>query len=213
MRKVRKKSVIPIYGTAAVWLLCCLFVPLYRLWHFILLAALSVIAWLVLSKLFPGKTEIIEEPEPEPISTGNPEHDALLREGETAVSEMKRLRASIHDAEIQTKIDRLTELTDKIFHDLIDDPSDYKMIKRFANYFLPTTIKLLNTYDRMGQAGIDGENINATKSRIKDILDTTITAYEKQLDALFANQALDIETDIVVLENMLKKEGLSGSDF
>ena len=95
----------------------------------------------------------------------------------------------------------------------MEDPGDYKIIKRFSNYFLPTTIKLLNAYDRMGEINIDGENIRATKQRITDILDTTVTAYEKQYDALFANQALDIETDIIVLEKMLKKEGLSGSDF
>ena len=215
MREVRKKSVVPVYGVGVVWVIYCLFFPLYKLWHFIILAALSAVVWLVLSKLFPGKTELIKEPEPEPepVTTGNPEHDALLREGETAVSEMKRLRQSIKEPEIQAKIDRLTELTEKVFNDLIDDPSDYKMIKRFSSYFLPTTINLLNSYDRMGSVGVDGENISQTKARIKDILDTTITAYEKQLDALFANQALDIETDITVLENMLKKEGLSGSDF
>ena len=147
MREVRKKSVVPIYGVGAVWVIYCLFFPLYKLWHFIILAVLSVAAWLVLSKLFPGKTELVKEPEPEPepVTTGNPEHDALLREGETAVSEMKRLRASIKEPELQAKIDRLTELTEKIFNDLIDDPSDYKMIKRFSSYFLPTTINLLNS--------------------------------------------------------------------
>ncbi len=60
---------------------------------------------------------------------------------------------------------------------------------------------------------IEGENISGTMERIDKILDTTILAYQKQLDALFKNQALDIETDIVVLEGMLKREGLSGKDF
>ena len=126
---------------------------------------------------------------------------------------MKRLKTSIGDKAVSAKVDRIIELTEKIFADLLDDPSDYKMIKRFANYFLPTTIKLLNAYDRMDSLGVDGENISATRQKITDILDTTIAAYEKQLDALFANQALDIETDITVLEGMLKKEGLSESDF
>ena len=209
MREVRKKSPIPIYGLAAVWLLYCLIFPLYRLWHFIILAIISVIAYFVLSKLFPGTVEYIEEPK----TTGNTEHDALLKEGETAVLEMKRIKASVSDTAVKAKIDRLIDLTDRIFKDLLEDPGDYKMIKRFSNYFLPTTIKLLNAYDRMGEINIDGENIRATKQRITEILDTTIAAYEKQYDALFANQALDIETDIIVLENMLKKEGLSASDF
>ena len=209
MREVRKKSPIPIYGLAAVWLLYCLIFPLYRLHHFIILAVISVIAYFTLSKLFPGTVEYIEEPK----TTGNTEHDALLKEGETAVLEMKRIKASVSDTAVKAKIDRLIDLTDRIFKDLLEDPGDYKMIKRFSNYFLPTTIKLLNAYDRMGEINIDGENIRATKQRITEILDTTIAAYEKQYDALFANQALDIETDIIVLENMLKKEGLSASDF
>jgi len=209
LREVKKKSPVPIYGFAAVWLVYSLFFPLYRLWHFIILAVISVIAYFVLSKLFPGTVEYIEEPK----TTGVPDHDALLKEGEIAVSEMKRLRDSIADTEIKTKTTRIIELTDKIFQDLLEDPNDYKMIKRFSGYFLPTTIKLLNAYDRMSDIDIDGENINATKQKIAEILDTTITAYEKQYDALFANQALDIETVIIVLDNMLKKEGLGGSDF
>ena len=209
LREVRKKSPIPIYGIAAVWLIYCLFFPLYKLIHFIILAVLSVAAYFILSKIFPGTVEYVEEP----VSTGLPDHDALLGEGKTAVSEMKRIRDSITDTAVKAKTDRLIELTEKIFADLVDDPNDYKMIKRFSNYFLPTTIKLLNAYDRMSEINIDGENISATKQRINEILDTTITAYEKQYDALFANQALDIETDIIVLENMLKKEGLSSSDF
>ena len=210
MREVRKKSHIPIYGIAAVCLVYCLFFPLYKLFHFIILAVLLVLSYFVLSKIFPGTVEYIEEP----VTTRNPEHDALLEEGKKAVSEMKRIRDSISDNAVKAKIDRLIELTDKIFADLKDDPNDYKMIKRFSNYFLPTTVKLLNAYDRMGEIDVNGENINATKQRITEILDTTITAYEKQYDALFANQALDIETDIIVLENMLKKEGLSsGTDF
>ncbi|MBQ4040086.1 MAG: 5-bromo-4-chloroindolyl phosphate hydrolysis family protein [Oscillospiraceae bacterium] len=210
MREVRKKSYIPIYGVAAVCLIYCLFFPLYRLFHFIILAVLLVLSYFVLSKIFPGTVEYIEEP----VTTGNPEHDALLEEGKKAVSEMKRIKESITDTAVKAKVDRLIELTGKIFEDLKEDPNDYKMIKRFSNYFLPTTIKLLNAYDRMGEINVNGENINATKQRINEILDTTVTAYEKQYDALFANQALDIETDIIVLENMLKKEGLSSaSDF
>ena len=71
-------------------------------------------------------------------------------------------------------------------------------------------MKLLNAYDRMSGQG-EGENVSATLDRIRDILDTTAAAYRKQYDALFANEALDIETDITVLESMLKREGLAGS--
>lgn len=212
MREVKKKSVVPIYAIAVVWLLYCLLFPLYQLWNFLLLIGLSIGAYLVLSVIFPGKTEYIKEPE-QPVSTGNAEIDKLLAEGVRAVAEMTRLRDAIKNEVVCSKIDEILKTTDKIFKDLLEDPADYRQVKHFSDFYLPTTMKLLNTYDRMGRMESTGKNIADTLSRIDSILDTTLEGYKKQLDALFANQALDIETDIIVLENMLKREGLSGKDF
>ena len=98
--------------------------------------------------------------------------------------------------------------------DAIADPSDIPQIKKFTNYYLPTTIKLLNAYDRMSALGIEGENLDKSMNSINEMLDAAITAYRKQLDTLFENQALDIETEIEVMNTMLAREGLSGSkDF
>ena len=205
LREVRKKSYIPIYGVAAVCLIYCLFFPLYKLFHFIILAVLLVLSYFVLSKIFPGTVEYIEEP----VTTGNPEHDALLEEGKKAVSEMKRIKDSIADTAVKAKVDRLIELTDKIFADLKDDPNDYKMIKRFSNYFLPTTIKLLNAYDRMSAQGVSGENIDTSLEKIRGMMDTIVVAFDKQLDSLFGAEALDISSDITVLETMMAREGLT----
>jgi 5-bromo-4-chloroindolyl phosphate hydrolysis protein len=104
-------------------------------------------------------------------------------------------------------------VSDKIVRDAIDDPSDVQQIRKFLNYYLPTTIKLLNAYDRMSAQEIEGENISGSMARIEDMLDTAVTAYKKQLDSLFANQALDIETDIEVMNGMLAKEGLGGKSY
>lgn len=212
MKQVKKRSPVPVYITSVIWLLYCIFFPLYKPSHYIFLVIIGLISYILLSKLFPGKIIMVEVPE-EPITTGDAKIDALYNEGQLAISEMKRLRSTISDIEIQEKIDKLIDVTGRIFDDLHEDPSDYSKIKRFAGYFLPATLKLLNAYDRMSAQGIEGENISGTLRRIEEILDTTIAAYEKQLDALFANQALDIETDIDVLEAMLKREGLSGKDF
>lgn len=212
MREVRKKSVVPIYGLAAVWLLYCLFFPLIRFSDYLLLVSCALAAFTVLTLLFPGKTELVKEPE-KPVSTGNEEIDKLLAEGRTAVSEMNRIRDAIKDQNVCKKIGELIEVTEKIFKSLAEDPYDLRQVKRFAGYYLPTTIKLLHTYDRMGSIGASGQNITGTMQRIDAILDATLEGYRKQLDALFANQALDIETDIIVLENMMKREGLAGKDF
>ena len=210
--EIKKKSVVPVYGIAVVWVLFCLIFPLYKTWHFIALAFSAVLVYFILSAIFPGKTEHIEIPE-EPERTGNENIDALLAEGERAVSEMRRLRDTIPGDSLKKKINDIITITDKIFRDLIEDPDDYKLVKRFADFYLPTTINLLHTYDRFGRSGVDGENITNTLNRIDTTLETILDSYVKFFDSLFENQALDIETDIRVLETMLKKEGLTGKDF
>ena len=85
------------------------------------------------------------------------------------------------------------------------------MLLMVPEMLLPTTIKLLNAYDRMGSQGIEGSNISGTMTSIEEMLDTAIAAYRKLLDSLFANQAMDIETDISVMNTLLKREGLSGT--
>ena len=210
--EVKKPSVIPIYSVAVLWIIYSLVFPMYKLWHFLVPIVLSFVLFFVMKKIFPGKTEYVEVPK-EPETTGNPEIDALLREGEMAESEFKRLKDSIRVASIKMKIDEIMDITGKIFADVKEDPADYPQVKRFANYYLPTTLKLLNTYDRLCMQEVSGQNITEPMMRIENALDTTIQAYKKQLDALFENQAIDIETDITVMESMLKKNGLSGSDF
>ncbi len=192
--------------------LWALLLPLYRLWHFAALAAVMAGAFVLLRKVFPGRETVVDVPEPEPPPTGDAQTDALLREGRQAVAELNRLRSSIREPSVRDRIGEIASLTEKIFEDAREDPQDIPQIKRFAGYYLPTTMKLLNAYDRMSGQG-EGENVSATLDRIRDILDTTAAAYRKQYDALFANEALDIETDITVLESMLKREGLAGRDF
>ena len=150
---------------------------------------------------------------PEKKSYG-PEIDPIVEEGNKALAEMGRLYMSIQDPEVRAKINEIMRITDKIVQDAIEDPSDIPQIKKFMNYYLPTTIKLLNSYDRMSAVGVEGENLDKSMKNINDMLDAAIVAYKKRLDSLFANQALDIETDIDVMNTMLAREGLTeNKDF
>ena len=143
-----------------------------------------------------------------------PEIDPIVEEGNKALSEMGRLYMSIQDTEVRGKINEIMRITDKIVQDAIEDPSDIPQIKKFMNYYLPTTIKLLNAYDRMSSVGVEGENLDKSMKSINEMLDAAIVAYKKRLDSLFANQALDIETDIDVMNTMLAREGLTeNKDF
>ena len=149
-----------------------------------------------------------------PKKSYGPEIDPIIQEGNRAMSEMGRLYMSIKDTEVRLKINELMRITDKITQDAIADPSDIPQIRKFMNYYLPTTIKLLNAYDRMSSQGIEGENLDKSMKNINEMLDASIVAYKKRLDSLFENQALDIETDIEVMNTMLAREGLSGNkDF
>lgn len=214
MRKIVKKSVVPVYTAACMWLVYCLFFPLYALWHFVVALVLAAVAFVVAKKLFPNKEiEAAQQKKPETKKELEPEVAAVVAEGKLAMAEMDRLKNSISNQDVKSKITQIMILSDKIVRNAEKDIKDLPRIKKFLSYYLPTTIKLLNSYDRMHEQGIQGENICGTMRRIEDILDTIVVAYEKQLDALFADEALDIETDIEVMDGMLRREGLKNSEF
>jgi len=210
--EIKKKSVVPVYGVAAVWALYCLVFPLHRPLHFIALVCVGALSYVVLSAIFPGKTVSIEAPV-EPVRTGDEKVDALLTEDRKSLGEMKTLRDAIPNDEVRTKADKLISITDQIFNKLQAEPNVYTQVKRFADFFLPTSVKLLRTYSQFDQSGVAGENITSTMERIDSALDMTLTSYKKFYDSLFENQALDIETDISVLETMFKRDGILESDF
>ena len=134
---------------------------------------------------------------------------ALIKERDRAVSEMRRLNDNIHDPRLSQQIDHLEEVTGKIVDQVVSQPKKLPQIRRFMDYYLPTTLKLLNAYDRMDSTGIAGDNITATKDKVSAMMDTIVHAFDRQLDALFGEEALDISTDITVMENLLAREGLT----
>ncbi len=213
-----RKPVAPFYAVAVLWLAYALFFPLYRPMHFIILILASVVTLAGVSALCKGgtaeteKTEKKEEKK-EVASTGDPELDKMLKDGEMAIQEMKRLDLAIEDAEISADIVRLEQVSAKIFEEVKTDPKKLPQIRKFMDYYLPTTLKLLNAYDRASGAGISGENVDATIAKVEGMMKTIVAAFEKQLDSLYGSEALDISTDITVLETMMVREGLAGDQL
>jgi len=209
MAKVVKHSPAPFYFAAAVWLVWGLMLPLYRWSDFLITAAVSAAAGFAGGKLFPDRAYETPDP-PKPETTGNAELDALVSERDRAISEMKRLNIAIEDPTISAQIEHLGSVTRKIVAQVIQHPDKLPQISKFMNYYLPTTLKILNAYDRMDAVGISGDNIDSTKKKVEKMMTTAVTAFDRQLDALFGDEALDISTDITVMENLLAQEGLSG---
>ena len=217
----RKKDVLPYYTFGGVWLVAACILPLYRVWGLLLTIVIAGLSAFFVSRRAEKdaeeaapKKKAEAKKAPEQKKSYGPEIDPILEEGNRALGEMARIYSSVQDKDVRLKINELMRITDKITQDAIADPEDIPQIRKFMNYYLPTTIKLLNAYDRMSAQGIEGENLDRSMNNINEMLDQAIVAYKKRLDSLFENQALDIETDIEVMNKMLAREGLSGEmDF
>ena len=211
MKTTRQKRAAPFYAAAAVWLAYALVLPLYEPLHYALAAGASLLAFAAAAVLCRGGP-VGEEPiEKKPASTGKPELDKMVRDGEMAIREMKRLDENIADPGISADIVRLEQVSARIFDEVRTHPEKLPQIRRFLDYYLPTTLKLLNAYDRMSGTGVSGENIDTTLAKVEGMMRTIVAAFEKQLDSLYGAEALDISTDITVLENMMAREGLVDS--
>ena len=218
METKKRKSTAPFYAAAAVWLAYAVIFPLYEPPHYALAAGAALLAFLAASALCrSGPAGETAEAQPQeraetgqrPSSTGNAELDKMIRDGGLAIQEMKRLDANIADPGISADIVRLEQVSAKIFDEVKAHPEKLPQIRRFLDYYLPTTLKLLNAYDRMSGTGVSGENIDTTLAKVEGMMRTITAAFEKQLDSLYGAEALDISTDITVLENMMAREGLT----
>ncbi|MDR2502496.1 MAG: 5-bromo-4-chloroindolyl phosphate hydrolysis family protein [Oscillospiraceae bacterium] len=125
--------------------------------------------------------------------------------------QLRTLNNDIDDLSISSKIERIETTCGKIFNVVRENPDKLPSLRRFMNYYLPTTQKLLRSYRTLEKQGIAGENIESTKYNIDRILLSLAEGFDRQLDQLFRTDALDIGADIDVLENMMAQDGLSAA--
>lgn len=156
-------------------------------------------------------------PEPEPKKPRKPKAEKAEKPAampqqdkyQKILDELHRVNDAIPDEEMTDKISRLEAVAAKIFEQARTDPDKLPQMRKFMDYYLPTSLKLLNTYAELDRQGIEGENITESKRRIEQTMDTLVDAFENQLDRLFASDALDVSTDIDVMQNMLRADGLT----
>ena len=143
-----------------------------------------------------------------------PEDDSDEARFAKIIAEIRRLNDEIEDEQVSERIDRIETHTRNIFDYVTDHPDMMPQIRTFMNYYLPTTLKLLESYSRIEKVGVAGENMKKSKENIENILDLLVVGFEQQVDQLFRNESIDITADISVLETMMQKDGLSGkNDF
>lgn len=151
----------------------------------------------------------MEEREKNKEDTLEPQISKAINEGRQYVQKIKNANIEIPGEEISRKLDRLEEVTGKIFDYVETHPEKFPEIKKFTEYFLPTTLKLLDTYREFEYQPVKGANILTAKKEIEDTMDTINLAFENLLDGLFEDVAMDVSTDISVMETMFAQEGLS----
>ena len=209
MATVKRRSTVPYYAAAGTWVIYALLFPLYRVPHFLFVAVVSGVVFFIMNAVCGTVEVTVPDPPKKEETTGNPELDKMIRDGNLAISEMKRLNDSIKDAKISADIDRLEDLSAKIFAQVKADPKKLPQIRKFMDYYLPTTLKLLDSYAKFEEAGIEGENLSRAQERIEETMDALIKGFDKQLDDLYRSEAMDIDSDIRVMENMLRRDTAS----
>lgn len=137
-----------------------------------------------------------------------PEVQKVLRQGNEYIQKIQECNDAIPGEEISEKICRIEMLVDRIFDRVEQNPKSVSDIRKLMDYYLPTTVKLLDAYAEMDAQPAGGENIQSSKREIEATLDTLNVAFEKLLDSMFQEKAWDVSSDISVLNTMLAQEGL-----
>lgn len=137
----------------------------------------------------------------------------VLDEGNKFIQKIHESNDAILGEEISQKISRMELIVKRIFQRVKEDPEVIEDLKKMMDYYLPTTVKLLDAYKDMDSQPIQGENIRTAKKEIEDTLDTLNIAFEKILDSIFQEVAWDVASDISVLHTVLAQEGLTKEDF
>lgn len=225
MQKRKKPTVAAIYALGLTVLVYSLLFPLEGFGDFLKCALL---AWAVyalvgaITKKDPTRQapeepvkeapEAPEEPK-KPKEPDKPADDpalaAVLEQGQQAMAKLQALLDGIRDYRVSAKIKQIEALTGAILRQVERSPDKLKAVRQFMNYYLPTTLKLLEQYVQLQDVGLKGENIQSGMAQIEALLDKVIVAFQKQLDGLFAREVVDITADIRVMEQMMAQNGLT----
>ena len=228
----KKRSALPIYAIGIVWLLYAGKLNTFR--GILSCAVVSAIVYAILRIVLPGKKtdeppkaaapeqpqpkqaekKPEPQPEPEPEEKLPPELQSVIYQGKRAIADIRRLNDEIPDERISAQIDLIERLTAQIFDCVRKNPKKLSQIRQFLNYYLPTTIKLMEQYVTLQNQSLKTENITEGMQKSEDLLDKVIIAFQRQLDALFEADVVDITADIRVMEQMMASEGLTNKkDF
>ena len=207
-----KAYVIAFIAMGAVVVLYSLIFKLYRWQHYLIAAGIALLVGRVIFIMAQGLDTSKEAPVQQPIpKTGDAAVDSLVDRGQELLAQIRKENELIPDVDLTDQMNRLDDVANRIFHTVAEQPQKAPQIRRFMDYYLPTTLKMLSGYRKMDERKVSGKNAEETRAQIREAMDTVLKAFDKELDALYQDDMLDLSTDIDVMETMLRQDGLIDS--
>lgn len=205
LREEYKPSAAAFYAFAFAWAFCAFLFPLYRTIDFVLVAAISVIVYVIVSKRIQPRLFITELQPEKPKQTGNEALDEMLTNADIHIKTLHKLRKNTSGKLSQPVMDLCTT-TEQIVMQLRKKPENAANVRQFFNYTLPTTINLLQNYEELLKQPVKGKNITEAIDKIEGMMGSINDAFRQQLDALFQDTALDITVQLDVMKSMLGQD-------
>lgn len=203
-----------IYGFIAAGLTCLAYAaafPLHQLSHYLFMSAAALGVGRVAQIMGSGLDTTQSAPKVEELpKTGNETVDRLVQRGQEMLRAISHENDLIPDETLSRQIEEMEEVSGRIFRTVIEQPGKAPQIRRFMDYYLPTTQKMLTSYRVMQERGVQGQEAQELKLKIESAMGVVLSAFKKQLNTLYQNDILDISTDIDVLETMLRQDSLTG---
>ena len=202
--RTRKPSVLPYYAAALAFVVLCAVLPVYRLWALLAALGAAVLAFAGAKKICPPRVVETEVP----FHTGVDDVDAMLPEMQQQLDTLHALNEALPDPQLSAAMARMEKAGRSIVETVEATPAKAKQVRRFANYYLPDAVNVLQQYAKLAKQGVRGENAASIRAEVEHNAASIATAFENQLDALYAAESMDLSADLTVLQNMLKGQGL-----
>ena len=202
--RTRKPSVLPYYAAALAFVVLCAVLPVYRLWALMAALGAAVLAFAGAKKICPPRVVETEVP----FHTGVDDVDAMLTEMQQQLDTLHALNEALPDPQLSAAMSRMEKAGRSIVETVEATPAKAKQVRRFANYYLPDAVNVLQQYAKLAKQGVRGVNAASIRAEVEHNAASIATAFENQLDALYAAESMDLSADLTVLQNMLKGQGL-----
>ena len=193
------------YAGVAFYLVLCAVLPVYKLWALLVALGGAAVAFGVAQKTCPPR--VVEREVP--FHTGVEDVDQMLTDIQQKLDTLHSLNETLPDPQLSAAMTRMEKAGRSIVETVEANPAKAKQVRRFANYYLPDAVNVLQQYAKLAKQGVRGENAAAIRAEVEHNAASIATAFENQLDALYAAESMDLSADLTVLQNMLKGQGLS----